>query len=78
MDSEDQNLLISRDWGRLIDFLKKRWHCFAWDVNDMRGINLEVITHKLNIVPSFKPVRQNRRHFTRKRIQAINEVVDKL
>ena len=44
----------------------------------MGGIDPVVITHKLNISPSFKPVKQKRRSFTPERQKAINEDVNKL
>lgn len=44
----------------------------------MLGIDLEMITHKLNIDPSFKPVRQKRIYFTLERNQTLNEEIDKL
>ena len=47
----------------LIHFLKQNIEVFAWKQEDMGGINPAVITHKLNISPSFKPVKQKRRSF---------------
>ena len=44
----------------------------------MGGIDPAVITHKLNISPSFKPVKQRRRSFSLEMQKAINEVVNKL
>ena len=44
----------------------------------MGGIDPAVITHKLNISPSFKPVKQKRRIFAPERQKAINEEVNKL
>ena len=44
----------------------------------MGGIDPAVITHKLNVSPSFKPVKQKRRRFAPKRQKAINEEVGKL
>ena len=44
----------------------------------MGGIDLTVITHKLNVSPSFKPVKQKRRSFSPERQKAINEEVGKL
>ena len=41
----------------LIHFLKQNADIFAWKQEDMGGIDLEVITHKLNVAPSFKPVK---------------------
>ena len=44
----------------------------------MGGIDPIVITHRLNVSPSFKPVRQKRRSFAPERQKAINEEVGKL
>ena len=44
----------------------------------MPEISPEVITHKLNTNPSFKPVRQKKQSFALERHIAIKEEVDKL
>ena len=44
----------------------------------MGGIDPTVITHRLNVISSFKPVKQKRRSFTPERKNAINEEVGKL
>ena len=44
----------------------------------MGGIDPAVITHKLNISPTFKPIKQKKRSFTAERQKAINEEVNKL
>ena len=44
----------------------------------MPGIDPSVITHRLNIYPSFKPVRQKKRVFAPERDNAIKEEVRKL
>ena len=44
----------------------------------MGGIDPAIITHKLNVSPSFKPVKQKRRSFAPERQKAINEEVGKL
>ena len=41
----------------LIHFLKQNIEVFAWKQEDMGGIDPAIITHKLNISPSFKPVK---------------------
>lgn len=51
--------------------------CFAWDTSDMPGIDPHVITHKMNVDPSIKPVKQKMRRFTHEKNQAINEDVDR-
>ena len=62
----------------LIHFLKQNMEVFAWKQEDMGGINPIVITHRLNVSPSLKPIKQKRRSFTPERKKAINEEVDKL
>ena len=44
----------------------------------MGGIDPIVITHKLSISPSFKPIKQKRRSFAPERQKTINEEVNKL
>ena len=51
---------------------------FAWKQEDMGGVDPAVITHKLNVNPSFKPVKQKRRSFAPERKKEINEEVGKL
>ena len=51
---------------------------FAWKQEDMGGVDLVVITHRLNVIPSFKSVKQKRRCFSPERQKAINEEVGKL
>ena len=62
----------------LIRLLKQNVEVFAWKQEDIEGIDPAVITHKLNVIPSFKPVKQKRRSFTPEREKAINEEVSKL
>ena len=62
----------------LIHFLKQNKDVLAWKQKDMGGIDPAIITHKLNVGPSFKPVKQKRRSFAPKRQKAINEEVGKL
>ena len=62
----------------LIRFLKENIDVFAWSHEDMPGIDPSVITHRLNIYPSSKPVRQKKRVFALERDNAIKEEVQKL
>ena len=61
----------------LIHFLKHNKEVFAWKQEDMGGINPAVITHKLNVSPSFKLVKQ-KRSSAPERQKTINEEVGKL
>ena len=40
----------------LVAFLKENQDVFAWSHEDMPGIDLSVMVHKLNVSPSFLPV----------------------
>ena len=64
--------------GLLTQFLKQNKDVFAWKQADIGGIDPAVITHRLNVNPSFKPIKQKRRSFAPERQKAINEEVDKL
>ena len=59
----------------LILFLEQNMEVFAWKQENMGGVDPTVITHRLNVNPSFKPVKQKRRSFTPERQKAINEEV---
>ena len=62
----------------LTHFLRQNKDVFAWKQADMGGIDPAIITHRLNVSPSFKPVKQKRRSFAPERQNAINEEVGKL
>ena len=61
----------------LVHFLKQNIDMFAWKQEDMGGIDPAVITHKMNVSSSFKPIKQ-KRSFAPERQKAINEEVKKL
>ena len=63
---------------RLIKFLKENLDVFAWSHEDMPGISLKIIQHKLNVNPERKPVQQRRRAFAPEQDQAVTEEVTKL
>ena len=62
----------------LTHFLRQNKDVFAWKQADMGGIDPIVITHRLNVSPSFKPIKQKRRTFALERQKAINGEVGKL
>ena len=62
----------------LIHFLKQNIEVFAWKQEDMEEIDLAVITHRLNVSPSFKHVKKKKRSFALERQKATNEEVGKL
>ena len=62
----------------LITFLKSNRDVFAWSHEDMPGIDPSIMVHRLNVSPSFPPVRQKKRVFAPERDRAIAEEVRKL
>ena len=62
----------------LVQFLKKNIDVFAWSHKDMPGIDHSIITHRLNVSPSFKPIRQKKRVFAPERDNAIKDEVHML
>ena len=70
---------LAEDLRRLLThFLKQNQDVFVWKQEYMGGIDPAIITHRLNVSPSFKPVKQKIRSFAPERQKAINEEVDKL
>ena len=47
----------------LVQFLKKSKDVFAWSHEDMPRIDPNVITHRLNVFLSYKPVHQKKKVF---------------
>ena len=63
---------------QLLSFLRSNQDCFAWSHKDMPGIDPEVTTHRLNVDPSHKPVKQKRRKLGIERNTIVNDEVRKL
>ena len=63
---------------QLLSFLRNNQDCFAWSHKDMPGIDPEVTTHRLNVDPSHKPVKQKRRKLGIERNTIVNDEVRKL
>ena len=51
---------------------------FAWSPNEVPGVNLEFIVHRLNVDPSFPPKKQKSRRSEREHIKAVRSEVQKL
>ena len=63
---------------QLIYFLKRNMDIFARSHADLERIDPEVSTHRLNVDPRHKPVRQTLRDASTERAQAIDKEVGKL
>ncbi|KAL0405359.1 UNVERIFIED_CONTAM: Retrovirus-related Pol polyprotein from transposon gypsy [Sesamum latifolium] len=62
----------------MIEFLRKSVDLFAWSPSDFKGINPEVIVHRLNVDPMVRPIKQKKRSFGAERNRIIEEEVSKL
>ena len=62
----------------LVKFLRRSTNVFALSHEDMPGIDPSVITHRLNVSSSYKPVRQKKKVFALERYNAIKEEAHKL
>ncbi|WZZ03192.1 hypothetical protein YC2023_089113 [Brassica napus] len=62
----------------LVTCLKKNLNTFAWAVEDMPGIDINITCHELNIDPTFKLVKQKRRKLGPECAFAVNDEVEKL
>ncbi|XP_056862280.1 uncharacterized protein LOC130509965 [Raphanus sativus] len=63
---------------KILEFLKQNLSSFAWTMSDMKGIDLAITTHELNVDPNFKPIRQKRRKLGPERSKAVAEEVERL
>jgi hypothetical protein len=64
--------------NKLVEFLCDHVDIFAWEHNEMPGIDPSVIEHRLNVDRNCRPVKQRRRTFAPERNQAIAAEVCKL
>lgn len=64
--------------GKLVEFLRDHLDVFAWEHDEMPGIDPSIIEHRLNVDRNCRPVKQQRRSFASERNQAIADEVQKL
>nr|XP_017245509.1 PREDICTED: uncharacterized protein LOC108217176 [Daucus carota subsp. sativus] len=62
----------------LITLIREYADIFAWSPKDMPGIPEAIALHKLNISPTYKPVRQKKRIFSPEKQSAIDAELDRL
>lgn len=64
--------------GKLVEFLRDHLDVFAWEHDEMPGIDPSIIEHRLNVDRNCRPVKQRRTSFASERNQAIADEVQKL
>ncbi|XP_045822028.1 uncharacterized protein LOC123914912 [Trifolium pratense] len=63
---------------KLVELLKEFKDCFAWDYNEMSGLNRNLVEHRLPIRPDKKPVKQSPRRFAPEILSKIKEEIERL
>ncbi|XP_074337389.1 uncharacterized protein LOC141674577 [Apium graveolens] len=59
--------------GRMTTFLQENNDVFAWTAADMLGIGPNLITHRLNVDPTRKAIKQKKRTYAPDRLEAIKQ-----
>lgn len=67
-EREERSVKISKDLPegekrKLVAFLKEYKDVFAWNYEEMPGLDPELVTHKLNVDPKSKPMKQPARKY---------------
>ncbi|RVW70505.1 Transposon Ty3-I Gag-Pol polyprotein [Vitis vinifera] len=60
------------------NILRSNHDIFAWTHSDMKGIHPSIASHKLNVFPAARPVRQKIRRFHPDRQRVIQDEINKL
>jgi len=70
---------INKDFKiQIVESLKKYKECFAWDYNEIPGLNRDVVELKLPIRPNKNPVKQTPRRFAPQIQSKINKEIERL
>lgn len=70
--------LAPQEASRLEDLLRENRDLFAFDATEVPRISPDITSHRLNIDPECKPVKQKKRNSAPERQRAIEGEVDKL
>ena len=62
---------------KLIDLLQKYQDVFAWSYQDMPGLDIDIVVHKLPIKPRCKPIRQKLKRMKPEMLLKIKEEAKK-
>jgi len=62
----------------LVALIREYINVFAWNYEDMPGLNLQIVMHRLNIKPDVKPVKQQQWRFCPDIMEAIEAKVHEL
>ena len=72
------SLLTPEETRRVQNSLRQNHDIFAWAHSDMKGIHSSITSHKLNVLPTARPIWQKIRRFHPDRQKIIRNEIDKL
>ncbi|KAL6316293.1 hypothetical protein AAG906_017924 [Vitis piasezkii] len=72
------SLMTQEETQSMQNILRSNHDIFAWTHSDMKGIHPSIASHKLNVFPTARPVRQKIRRFHPDRQKVIRNEIDKL
>ena len=72
------SLMTQEETQSIQNILRSNHDIFAWTHSDMKGIHPSIASHKLNVFPAARPVRQKIRRFHPDRQKVIRNEIDKL
>ena len=70
--------LTGEGYGRIVEVLKEYRDCFAWEYNELPGLDRSLVEHKLPIKSGCKPVKQLPRKMTPEVTSKVKEEIERL
>ncbi|RVW22226.1 Retrovirus-related Pol polyprotein from transposon 17.6 [Vitis vinifera] len=72
------SLMTQEETQSIQNILRSNHDIFAWTHSDMKGIHPSIASHKLNVFPAARPIRQKIRRFHPDRQRVIQDEINKL
>ncbi|XP_034674344.1 uncharacterized protein LOC117905555 [Vitis riparia] len=72
------SLLTPEETQNVQNALRQNHDVFAWAHSDMKGIHPSIVSHRLNVLPTARPIRQKVRRFHLDKQKIIRDEIDKL
>ena len=72
------SFLTPEEARNIQDTLQQSHDVFVWAHSNMKGIHPSIVSHRVNVLPTARPVRQRVRRFHLDRQKIIRDEIDKL
>ena len=71
--------LLCQDYKeKLVEMLKEFKDCFAWEYDEMPGLDREIVEHRLQLKPQIRLIKQALRRFAPEVLSRIKEEIERL